>query len=290
MKNSSRPDEFDDSKFVRYPPGGFQATVLSYQVLTRDNLTLDQFSDSYIFIYSYKGSAMSYIDFNQFMVSHGNALIITPGQVFRCENPSDDAVALALVISKSCILNEMKEPMNFLMIDSSPFPVTERQGSELLTIFNMLQERNGENGVHCEGADAMLARAYASIMIEALNMRNNNMSREKQSCLPLLIKLSHLFETELRQSRLPSHFASKLEISPNYLNEKIKNSLGTNISLLIRRESILRACRLLAITDMSIKEVASDSGYDDPAYFTRLFTKIVGMTPSVFRAKNSRNI
>jgi AraC-like DNA-binding protein len=35
---------------------------------------------------------------------------------------------------------------------------------------------------------------------------------------------------------------------------------------------------------MSIKEIAFELGYDDPAYFTRLFTKLSGMSPTLFRA------
>lgn len=258
--------------------------MLNYEVLTRDNLILDQFSDSYIFIYSYIGRAKAHIDFNEYEVSHGNALVITPKQVFRCENPSRDAVALALVIGQGCLSNEMKDPLAYLTIDASPFKVTDSQGHEIVTLFEMLQARHNEEGVDCFGADAMIARAYAAVILEALNARNNAMSHEKQSCLPLLMRLSRLFETDLHISRLPSHYAKKLDISATYLNEKIKNALGINISLLIRRESILEACRLLAMTSMNVKDIAQATGYDDPAYFTRLFTKMVGHTPSTFRS------
>jgi AraC-like DNA-binding protein len=35
-----------------------------------------------------------------------------------------------------------------------------------------------------------------------------------------------------------------------------------------------------------VKEIADELGYDDFSYFTRLFSKAVGMSPTAFLAKN----
>ena len=45
------------------------------------------------------------------------------------------------------------------------------------------------------------------------------------------------------------------------------------------------ARRLLASTDRSIKEIALSVGYDDPAYFTRVFTREVRITLTAYRVK-----
>lgn len=47
-----------------------------------------------------------------------------------------------------------------------------------------------------------------------------------------------------------------------------------------------KACELLEGTDMHIKDIAERLGYDDPYYFSRVFKKIVGQSPS--EHKNSR--
>jgi AraC family transcriptional regulator, arabinose operon regulatory protein len=46
---------------------------------------------------------------------------------------------------------------------------------------------------------------------------------------------------------------------------------------------IARAKELLAGTDLSIKEIAAELGYDDPHYFSRQFRKLAGKPPSAFR-------
>lgn len=51
---------------------------------------------------------------------------------------------------------------------------------------------------------------------------------------------------------------------------------------------IARACELLVETTASVREISAIIGYDDPAYFTRLFTRRVGSAPTVFRDQQAR--
>ena len=44
-----------------------------------------------------------------------------------------------------------------------------------------------------------------------------------------------------------------------------------------------RAKDLLRDHSRSIKEISAESGYSDPNYFSKLFKKIVGLTPTEFR-------
>ncbi len=46
---------------------------------------------------------------------------------------------------------------------------------------------------------------------------------------------------------------------------------------------IRKACELLDQTELGIKEIAGELGYDDPYYFSRLFRKIQGCSPSAYR-------
>ena len=44
------------------------------------------------------------------------------------------------------------------------------------------------------------------------------------------------------------------------------------------------ACHLLDTSDLSVKGVAAALGYPDPLYFSRLFTKTVGISPRAYRS------
>ena len=79
--------------------------------------------------------------------------------------------------------------------------------------------------------------------------------------------------------------AEALHISPVYLNEVIKDITGTSVSKYVQNELMLRAKRMLAHTTLRISEISALLGIDDCAYFTRLFTKTVGINPTCFRKK-----
>jgi AraC family transcriptional activator of pobA len=84
----------------------------------------------------------------------------------------------------------------------------------------------------------------------------------------------------------PADYAEKLHLSSPYLNECVKNTTGQSVGYHIQQRVILEAKRLLYHSDSSLKEIAAALGYDDYAYFSRLFTKIAGLSPLSFRNKN----
>lgn len=56
----------------------------------------------------------------------------------------------------------------------------------------------------------------------------------------------------------------------------------------VLRTRISHAKQLLAETDLAVAAIARQTGYDDPAYFTRLFSKHVGTAPTAFRDQQRR--
>jgi AraC-like DNA-binding protein len=49
-----------------------------------------------------------------------------------------------------------------------------------------------------------------------------------------------------------------------------------------------RACQLLQFTGLRIKEIAAEFGFEDPYYFSRLFTKTMGVSPTDYRNKANK--
>ena len=48
-----------------------------------------------------------------------------------------------------------------------------------------------------------------------------------------------------------------------------------------------KACQYLEMTNRKINEVAALLGFEEPAYFTKMFTKMIGITPSQYRKRES---
>ncbi|MFV0362397.1 MAG: response regulator [Suipraeoptans sp.] len=79
--------------------------------------------------------------------------------------------------------------------------------------------------------------------------------------------------------------AREIGISPYYLSKLFKEIEGINYIEYITNIRMEFAKDKLMNTDNSIKEICHESGYSNPNYFSRIFKKSVGATPSEFREK-----
>ncbi|MBO4377293.1 MAG: response regulator [Lachnospiraceae bacterium] len=77
--------------------------------------------------------------------------------------------------------------------------------------------------------------------------------------------------------------ASKYNVSMGRLSEMIKENLHVNFSDYIASLRIQRAKELLRDESISIQEIAEIVGYNDYFYFTKVFKKVEGISPSKYR-------
>lgn len=76
-----------------------------------------------------------------------------------------------------------------------------------------------------------------------------------------------------------------VDISPYYFSKLFKQEVGENFIEYVTRTRIKHARRFLEDSRYSIKEICVMSGYSDPNYFSRIFKKYEGMTPSEYRER-----
>ena len=77
-----------------------------------------------------------------------------------------------------------------------------------------------------------------------------------------------------------------LGISPNYLSRLFRQELGLTLTDYTNRYRMTIAKQLLIDTTASITEIAQQVGFDDPAYFSRVFARVAGVSPRDYRQAN----
>lgn len=80
-----------------------------------------------------------------------------------------------------------------------------------------------------------------------------------------------------------SALAARLNLSPNYLTDLVRQETGKNTITLIHDYVIDQAEILLTQTDMNVQDVAYQLGFDNVPYFSRLFKKSTGKSPVEIR-------
>ncbi|MGG6310890.1 helix-turn-helix domain-containing protein [Paenibacillus macerans] len=77
--------------------------------------------------------------------------------------------------------------------------------------------------------------------------------------------------------------AEYVNLSPYYFSKLFKLQTGENFSDYLTRLRIEEAKKLIAERRLSLKEICYEAGYKDPNYFSRVFKKATGMTPTEYR-------
>lgn len=85
-----------------------------------------------------------------------------------------------------------------------------------------------------------------------------------------------------------SELASYVQLNPSYLSSLLRRESGKTFVEHWTDRRMDRAKELLASGDMNISEVAYEVGYENPRYFSMVFKKHVGLTPSEFRRSATR--
>jgi AraC family transcriptional activator of pobA len=80
-------------------------------------------------------------------------------------------------------------------------------------------------------------------------------------------------------------YAIALRATPTRLNRLCLKLSGKSAFDIAQDRLMLEACRKLTYVPASIASIAYELGFQDPAYFSRLFKKRIGVTPKAFRLK-----
>jgi AraC family transcriptional activator of pobA len=101
----------------------------------------------------------------------------------------------------------------------------------------------------------------------------------------LMARFGELVERRFRDNLAVTDFARALHVSESRLRSVCLAAAGQPPIQLIHARILLEAKRQLHYTSNPITEIAYALGFEDPAYFTRFFTRLAGESPRAFRGK-----
>ena len=95
-----------------------------------------------------------------------------------------------------------------------------------------------------------------------------------------------ILEDNFRRPEGADFYAEKLNMSARNLSLITRAAFGKSATEIIETRKLIEARRLLLSSDKSVSEIGFELGYNEKSYFTRVFKKKTGVTPSEFREKS----
>ncbi|WP_455383530.1 response regulator transcription factor [Salinispira pacifica] len=104
-----------------------------------------------------------------------------------------------------------------------------------------------------------------------------------------LSKSLSLIQERYREPISLSSIAEECQITANYLCRLFAEHLGTSFVDYLTRYRVEQATTMLKETSLSIKEVAGLAGFQDPNYFSRIFRRYTGLSPTDLVNRRTHN-
>ncbi|WP_426453215.1 helix-turn-helix domain-containing protein [Paenibacillus sp. S-38] len=126
--------------------------------------------------------------------------------------------------------------------------------------------------------------------LELMEQMMEEMSREREDRKIHAVERAKLYLAERYSSDISmEQTAEHVNLSPYYFSRIFKLHTGETFVDYLTRLRISEAKRLLEREELSFKEICYEVGYHDPSYFSRIFKKTAGCTPSEYRQQSGRH-
>lgn len=147
---------------------------------------------------------------------------------------------------------------------------------------NEMESADTEEVLAESGKNMESAIAYAKKMIsQAIEIRDQNSGNKNRSILKTAVDFidSHYMEEDISLNTV----ANVANVSANHFSALFSQNMGQTFIEYLTTLRMNKAKELLRCTGMRSSEIAGEIGYKDAHYFSNLFKKTQGMTPSDYR-------
>ena len=245
--------------------------------------------DDYKIFWIKDGEGTYNIDFKSYSFNGSVLFFLSPGQVFTVDSEKiKEAYQLSFTRDFYCIQTHDTEiacnGVLFNNVYETPFVIpTERDIRKLDFILDNLVE---EFDVDETAQYDMLQSFLKQFIIYSVRIKKEHSEIKEDTETKLFKDFSLLVEQNFKKLHSVTEYANRLAISPKSLTKHFQKIGSETPSDFIKNRIITEAKRQLLYSSEAIKQIAFDLGFNDPAYFSRFFTKGTGFSPAQFKKQH----
>lgn len=232
---------------------------------------------------------------NKYDYQEGTMLFIAPGQIAGVDDGGETLNPKGWVLMfhpdllyGTPLARRMKDYSFFSYTCDEALHMSEREKTIIINCFQEIKEElehaidKHTKHIVASNIETMLNHCTRFYERQFVTREVNN-----RSVLDRFEELvqDHLNSDKPRTKGLPTvqYCADKICLSANYFGDLVKKETGKTAQEYIQFAVIGRIKELLTETDKTISEIAYDLGFNYPHHLSRIFKKVVGITPNEYR-------
>lgn len=214
------------------------------------------------------------IDFITYEIAKNQVCVLSPSQVHAMDIGTKKGFLLAF---PKVVFEKMEIPASMLLKPYfSLFHLDDAVATVLLKLMVLMEEEF--KGERRKSLLETYCKAFF-IHLQPFSESKNTFYSKR------VFQLLRLIDDHFVDNKEVAFYAQHLHISERRINEVAVKYTGETVKQLIMSRTITEAKRHLGTRELSIKEIAHQVGFNDPAYFSRLFKNKTLLSPEEFRRK-----
>jgi AraC-like DNA-binding protein len=158
----------------------------------------------------------------------------------------------------------------------------KRSHLELFRLYRNFSD-NGEPELELLGMEAIIKSALARFWMNAKENTETSASVSPPFLHPAVKHALRRMERHYQNKNLLESIYADCELTPNYFRNCFKDGMKCSPQEYLQRLRMRHARHLIQSTQWQQKRIAVEVGYDDPLYFSRLYTRFWGHSPTTER-------
>ncbi|WP_439558111.1 helix-turn-helix domain-containing protein [Dyadobacter sp.] len=231
------------------------------------------------------------VDFSVYQTTQPTLFFISPNQYLEIEEAGAES-GYFIFYNRDfyCIqIHDQEVACDGLLFNNiRNMPKVELLEHEIAFLGGLFNEMISEFHLNDSQLEEMVRTYLKQLLIRATRswkrQHLNNEVTDQQSDMEFFRKFTRLVEEHYKSKHTVADYADFLCMAPKTITHKFNRLRLPQPNEVIKNRIILEAKRLLVHTSLTAKEIAYELGYNDPAYFSRLFQTKTGESPSGFRA------
>lgn len=249
-------------------------------------------SEAFISVLCLEGKATAVIEDKEYHIEKGDLVFSHPNQFIQNAMVSCDFKCRGILMSPTYfesifMLGGNIWEASFLLRNQPLLHLDEKLEDMFMFDYKILKNKLETDDLphHKEIVKLLLQSMIYEFYDFISPMLNHQLVERSYSSGDVIFKhFMSIASAEAPRRRDVAFYAAKLCITPKYLSAICKKQTGKTASEIINKMTVKYISQMLRNSDKSVKEIASDTGFDNLSFFGKYVKRELGMSPREYRS------